>query len=149
MIYDQIVNIQKYMGISENLDDAFRYIQSTDLRSLPLGKTIINGDKIFVNVMSVEESSSNTNDFEVHKKYIDIQIDLDGAEIVELGIDGLEEKIPVDKETDCGFYNAKNYVSCTLGEERFLVIMPGEVHKPMVKIPGFKIKKKCVFKVLH
>lgn len=147
MIYDQIINIHKYMGISENLDKAFHYILNTDLKSLPLGKTEIDADKLFVNVMSVEGSESNANYFEVHKKYIDIQIDLDGTEIIEFGIGDFAEAIPMNEETDCGFYDAGNYVPCIMGEGKFLVLMPGEVHKPLVKIPGQDIKKKCVFKV--
>lgn len=149
MIYDQIANIQKYMGISENLDKAFNFIISTDLKSLPPGEAKVDGEKLFVNVMSVEGSEGNSKYFEVHEKYIDIQIDLDGTEMIEIGIGGLEEKIPMNEETDCGFYEAGDYVPCILGEGRFLVLMPGEVHKPMVKIPGLEIKKKCVFKVLQ
>ncbi len=149
MIYDQIKNIDQYMGLSDNLDKAFRFIQSTDLNSLPIGKLELEKDILFVNVMSVEGSESNTDSFEVHKRYIDIQIDLDGTEIIELGIGELEETIPMNEEADCGFYNAKNNIPCILGEGRFLLLMPGEMHRPNVKMPGHDFRKKCVFKVLQ
>lgn len=148
MIYDRIENISKYMGISKNLDKAFRFIQSTDLRSLPQGKTKIDGDNLFVNVMAVDKNQIDAEYFEVHKKYIDIHIDLDGTEIVQLGISGLEERAPIDDETDCGFYSSESHVSYILGEGRFILLMPGEIHKPMVRIPERELKKKCVFKVL-
>ena len=38
MIYDEIKNIERYRGISKNLDTAIDFLEKTDLNSLPLGK---------------------------------------------------------------------------------------------------------------
>ena len=53
MIYDEIKNISRYRGISSNLDTAIDFLEKTDLKSLPLGKTEILDDKVFANVMEV------------------------------------------------------------------------------------------------
>ena len=36
MIYDEIKNVSRYRGISENLDIAIDFMEKTDLKSLPL-----------------------------------------------------------------------------------------------------------------
>ena len=41
MIYDKLSNAKRYLGISENLDVALRFIAEHDLNELPLGKTEI------------------------------------------------------------------------------------------------------------
>ena len=41
MIYDKLSEIARYRGLSENLDMGIRFLQSTDLFSLPMGRTAI------------------------------------------------------------------------------------------------------------
>ena len=43
MIYDKLSEIARYRGLSENLDMGIRFLQSTDLFSLPMGRTEILG----------------------------------------------------------------------------------------------------------
>lgn len=46
MIYDMLTNVEKYRGISKNLDTAIDFLVKTDLASLPLGQTEIDGDNV-------------------------------------------------------------------------------------------------------
>ena len=91
MIYDEIKNIERYRGISKNLDTAIDFLEKTDLNSLPLGKTEILGDKVFANVMEAQAKAENELSFEIHKKYMDIQVDIEGTEEILIGLNGFKE----------------------------------------------------------
>ena len=44
MIYDLLTNIGNYRGMNRNLDKAIDYLMASDINTLPLGKTVIDGD---------------------------------------------------------------------------------------------------------
>ena len=52
MIYDSLENVKRYHGISKWLDAALDFLAHTDLDTLPLGRTEVCGDKVFVNAVS-------------------------------------------------------------------------------------------------
>ena len=81
MIFDKIEHADRYFGISENLDKAFRFMMNTDLSALEDGKHVIDGENVFVNVMQAV-TKADKNEYEFHEQYYDIQIDLTGAEDV-------------------------------------------------------------------
>ena len=56
MIYDKLSNLGLYKGMNPNLDTAIDYILSHDLNELPLGKTVVDGDNVYVNVMDAKAS---------------------------------------------------------------------------------------------
>ena len=85
MIFDQLAHIKAYQGISRNLDTAIAFITSHNLQELPMGRTEINGTQVFLNKMEAETAPETAKQYEVHKKYMDIQIDLIGTEIIEIG----------------------------------------------------------------
>ena len=51
MIYDLLANIGNYRGMNRNLDKAIDYLMTVDINTLPLGKTEIDGDRVFLQVM--------------------------------------------------------------------------------------------------
>lgn len=59
---------------------ALDFIKVNDLNILSNGKHVIDGDKIWVNIVDSEMRDVNDAKFEVHNKYIDIQIPLSGDE---------------------------------------------------------------------
>ena len=52
------------------------------MERLPSGRTEIAGTDCFINVMETVTKEETQADFEVHRKYMDIQIDLEGMEAV-------------------------------------------------------------------
>lgn len=147
MIYDLIENITAYKGISKHLDTAIDFIERTDLNKLPLGKTEIDSTFVFANVMEAIAKDGEEINFEIHKKYMDIQIDLKGTEIIEIGLGDLEEVIPYDEGKDIGFYKGRSSSSCQMGPGRFIICMVNEPHKPGIKCKDETALKKCVIKV--
>lgn len=147
MLYDRLENLEQYSGLFENLDTAIEYIATHDLGELPEGRTDIDGDKVYVNVMVADSRASEDALFETHSRYMDLQVDLDGVELFELALGELQEKQPFDESTDCGFYAAETSCAAVLGEDRFVVFLTEEAHKPTVRAAGYDKVKKAVFKI--
>lgn len=147
MIYDVIKNIGNYKGQSIWLDKAIRFLETTDLKSLPIGRREIEKDKVFVNVMEANAREEDEIKFEIHKKYMDIQIDIEGSENIKIGfeIDNVIEKYR--EEIDLGIVDCVESTMCSLGKERFIICMPDEPHKPGIATGDNTYLKKCVIKV--
>lgn len=147
MIFDKLANIAVYKGMNPNLDTAIDFLLSHDLEALPLGRTEIDGDNVFLNKMEAAAAPAHTKQFEVHKKYLDVQIDLSGVERIDTG-----ERLPLDsfdfsEEKDVGFTDCGTFASCILGPGNFTVCMTGELHKPGIAVTEATSLVKCVLKV--
>lgn len=148
MIYDKISNIENYLGITPNLDTAIRFLVSQDLNALPLGKTVIDGDLVFANVMEADAAPAEEKEFELHREYMDIQIDLTGVERIEIGDSASMELTAYHPETDFGTVKCPAAASCVLGPGNFILCMISEPHKPGILHTKKQAHlKKCVVKV--
>lgn len=147
MIYDLISNIGNYKGISKHLDTAIEFIIETDLGGLPLGRTEIDGNHVFINVMEANTKDATKLNFEVHKRYMDIQIDLIGTEMIQTATKPTGEVEAYDEGKDIGFFEAEVDASCVMGPGRFIVCMADELHKPGIQVGSNTAIKKCVVKV--
>lgn len=147
MVYDSIKNIGNYRGHSLWLDKAIDFMENTDLNSLPIGRTEIAGDKVFFYVMEAEAKEEDKVNFEIHKKYMDIQIDIEGTENIAVGLE-IEGGIDTYREEiDFGIVDCSEYVMCKMGKGRFIICMPEEAHKPGIATEKNRYLKKCVIKV--
>ena len=147
MIYDKLSNLTSYLGFCKNLDTALTYLASNDLNCLPMGKTVIDGENVFLTVMEASAAPASEKKFEIHKNYMDIQIDLIGTEIIEIGDVSSMQTESYQEETDFGTVSCKSLVSCTMGVGNFIICMAGEPHKPGVAAEENIFLKKCVVKV--
>ncbi|WP_288724834.1 YhcH/YjgK/YiaL family protein [uncultured Treponema sp.] len=148
MIYCTISELPRYISCSTNMKKAIDFIMTHNLNELPLGKTIIDGDKIFINKSSVEAKTADLLKYESHKNYIDIQIDLEGDETVFIN-NGNCDCIETYKEAeDYALYNyCEPDLTVKLNKNFCAIIFPNEIHMPCVKNKA-KTLIKCVVKVL-
>lgn len=147
MIYDKIEHIKEYKGLSKHLDTAIDFLMSTDLKSLPMGKTFIDGEKVFINIMEATSKGEEGIAFEIHKKYMDIQIDIEGKEIIQIGERTTKEIQPYQDSIDFGTVECKKIAECVMGKDKFIICMKEEPHKPGVQADRNIYLKKCVVKV--
>lgn len=147
MIYDKLTNINCYMGISENLDAAIRFLMEHDLSDLPFGKTLVLGEQVFINVMSAESAPLEEKQFEIHQKYMDIQIDISGTERIDIGDRNQMTLLEFHSDNDIGFVTCDTLTQCMLGFGNFIICMAGEPHKPGIMAGTDAALKKCVVKV--
>jgi len=87
--------------------------------------------------------------YESHRNYIDIQLLLEGEELVEVAsTDEMDIKLPYDKETDVVKYNDScNYSVIRLKHGFVAIFYPQDAHMPCLKIENRKKIVKTVVKV--
>ena len=51
MVTDSLQNLEQYRGLHKNMDTVIDFLKKCDLTALPDGKTVIDGERVFVNVM--------------------------------------------------------------------------------------------------
>ena len=84
---------------------ALEYLKSTDLTALPNGKTVVDGENLYVLVNEYSTRTADTVILESHRRYVDVQLMLVGAEW--MGFRTLEDDLPVE---DGGYDDAKDIV---------------------------------------
>ena len=145
MIVDSFDYIACYKGLHPNLDKAIDWLNSHTLDALENGKTIIDGENVFVNVMDADLRDADGAAFEYHRRYADLQIDITGGE--GWGYTNLPGEEAGEFTGDIGFRTSPDAVGGTLGEGRFVLFFPGELHKPGVARPGCAHVRKAVIKI--
>ncbi len=129
MITDTLQHLSRYRGMHPALDTAIDWLETHDLTALPDGRTVIDGETVFINVMEADLHPTEGSDFEYHNRYADLQIDLTGSEYWEWTTSGTET-IPFDTAKDIGFLSGTPQAGGVLGEKRFVLFFPQELHKP-------------------
>lgn len=116
---------------------------------LEAGRYDLQGDKIFMNVMSFITQPEQEKLAELHKDYADIQILLQGEEVIYYGVAGsagaLQEYHADDDYQLCQTIEAQQ--SLTLRPGMFAVFLPGEPHKPGCCVQQGQQISKAVIKV--
>lgn len=146
MITDTLQNLPRYRGLHPNLDAAIAYLQSHDLAALPLGRTEVQGDAVFINVMDAALRPAEGAAFEYHRRYADLQIDLTGGEHWGWAAGG-EPQGAFDPAGDVGFAAGPEQASGILGGGRFALFLPGEYHKPSCLQGDCTALRKAVVKI--
>ena len=147
MLVDSFDYIACYKGLHPNLDTAIDWLNSHTLDALENGRTIIDGENVFVNVMDADLRDAEGAAFEYHRRYADLQIDLSGSEHWGGASEGRPEG-EFSAESDAGFASGPEHAGGELGEGRFVIFFPGELHKPSCKTPGCDHVRKAVVKIL-
>ena len=147
MICDTLEHLARYNGLHPNLDTAIDYLLTHDLSALPNGRTEVDGDEVFINVMDAALHPDAGYHPEYHKLYADLQIDLTGSEHWGWASEGKDEGA-FDEAADCGFKSGAEHVGGVLGGGRFAIFFPGELHKPSCKSEGCDHVRKAVVKIL-
>ncbi len=153
MIHDAFARIAVYRTLSGPLTTAIDYIQTLGLAGLsamPIGKHLIEGDRVFASVMEYATKSSAEARWESHRKYVDVQIMLAGDEQMRVAdVTTMKEKSPYDAEKDATFFHppaASNVVVVAAGQ--FAIFFPHDAHQPSLAIAGPTTIRKVVFKVM-
>ena len=145
MIVDSFDYIACHKGLHPNLDKAIDWLNSHTLAALENGKTLIDGDKVFVNVMDADLRDADGAAFEYHRRYADLQIDLTGGE--GWGYETAPGTEVEPYQPDIGKKDSEDAVFGALGEGRFVLFFPGELHRPGVEMPGCDRVRKAVVKI--
>lgn len=134
MITDDIKNLKNYNIVSDKVID---FLMNPPAET---GHYEID-DGIYANI-DIYNTKQDCK-FEAHKKYIDIQMLLEGSEELDyINIDGLIISEEYDKNRDVMFFKNPEKTPDTLQLEpfKFALIYPHEAHKPQMG-NGQQVKK--------
>ena len=128
MIYDHINNIALYR-FSEATLKAFEFLK-TLTPDTPEETFELMGRDLFVMVQSYETESEPSPILEAHRKYIDIQYCIAGAEYIAVApLDESTLKTPYDDAKDVAFYLAQKMMTlCAMTPGRFVLLFPTDEH---------------------
>lgn len=146
MIFASISQADRYAALHPLFPCAFDFIRTRDLKTLSPGVHQILDNQLFVIVEEAEGRSRVEAKLECHRKYIDIQLVLEGTD--EMGWKPLANCLkPVDEyneDRDIRFFNdtADSWISTPANS--FCIFFPDDAHAPLVS--EGKIRK-LIFKV--
>lgn len=146
MIFSTIAQSDRYAALHPLFQRAFDYIRNTDLYALTPGRHDIIGDDLFVIIEHMQGRTRAEAQLEAHRRYIDIQLVLDGVD--EMGWKPLADcREPVgdySAENDIRFFRdaADSWIATPLGA--FCIFFPEDAHAPLVSIGAIR---KAVFKI--
>lgn len=134
-------------GLHPALQDALTLALAARPQEKAPSRYELQGDNIFMNVMTFNTQSPVEKKAELHEQYIDIQLLLNGEERILFGMAGTARQCEeFHHEDDYQLCSAiENEQAIILKPGMFAVFMPGEPHKPgcVVGEPG-EIKKVVV-----
>jgi len=149
MIVDTLANLSHYGGLTERLDVAFKWLESTSLASLDEGELKIDGDRIRAIVQRYTTVPDAGRRYEAHRKFIDIQCVVRGIErMLVKPLATLESVFPYDSDDDVILFAPTGTpTSLVLAEDMFAVFFPQDAHMPMLIAESPSEVLKVVLKV--
>jgi biofilm protein TabA len=138
-----------YFKNTERWDKAFAFLKDNDLSKLDIKRYDIDGDNLYASVSEYVTKNEADTKFEVHRKYIDIQHVINGAEQMSITplSDKKDEQVPYDPAKDVEFMTVNKTASYEATPDKFFIFFPSDIHRPGVKIGENKSVRKVVVKV--
>ncbi|MDR0983377.1 MAG: YhcH/YjgK/YiaL family protein [Culturomica sp.] len=147
MILSNLENTGRIESLNPLFKKLFDYVKTHDLLNAPLGKIVLDGDKLFINNNEIEGVKKEGQLLEIHRQYIDVHLVLAGKETI--GWKSTEtlqhETQAYDEVKDRSFFSDESttYVDVLPGE--FVIVYPEDAHAPSI---GEGKIRKIVAKVL-
>ncbi len=132
MILDSLENAGLYESVHPRFKQAFDFLRSKDLSTLPVGKIELDGKNLFVSVVEVAGKTSEVARMETHNNYIDIQIPLNTTETMGW-ISGKNLKMVTDAynaDKDISFFADKATNFLQVNPLEFAIFFPTDGHQP-------------------
>jgi len=134
MILDTLVNANRYASLHPLFSVAFDYLRQLNPASVEPGTVPIQGDDLFA-IVSREDPDpavSPSLRLEAHRRYIDIQVALEGK--FPIGWRALRDckkmDVPYSEEKDVVFFSDPVECVLTVGEGEFAILYPEDGHVP-------------------
>ena len=146
MIYADLKDAKRYRGIHPRLDQALELLTEDFLRSVPTQRTELDGSALFVTRFDVKTSADDARLFEYHRRYLDIFTVVAGTEQVDIAA---PENMTVEKQQDDYWgCRGKAEQAVILRPGSFLVLFPGDAHRPGTAVQEPGAVSRIVFKIL-
>ncbi len=146
MILSSLSQSDRYAGLHPLFQRVFDYIRDTDLFAIEPGRYNIVGDDLIAIVEKVPAKTKDMAKLEAHRKYIDIQLVLEGDET--MGWKPLADCLnPISEhsmEKDIRFFHDAPASYVPVPPDHFCIFFPEDAHAPLV---GNGTIRKVIFKI--
>lgn len=124
----------------------FDYIEANDLSSLGDGRYDIDGDNLFLIVVTAPMRTAEEAPLEAHDRYYDVQIPLAQSETFAIADRNVchSPRGEADATNDIVFFDDKPQRTVTVAPMQLLVLPPQVAHAPMI---GEGVQHKAIFKI--
>lgn len=149
MLVSTLTHAQANDYLSERFRTAYAFLANTNLTELPLGRTEIDGDDVYANVLEYDTVPAGEKDLEAHKDYYDVQFVASGEELLQYApVAGLEVTQPYVAADDyCLLATPAHATSIALQAGELAVFAPEDAHKPGCTLVQPTHVRKIVVKV--
>ena len=134
MILDSLSRSDRYLALHPLFALAFGFLRHTDLHALGPGRHAIDGERLFAIVEGCPGRSREEAKLECHRRYIDIQLVLEGVD--EMGwkplADCVEPATDFDVARDIRFFNDAPASWIATPPGAFCLFFPDDAHAPLV-----------------
>jgi biofilm protein TabA len=150
MILDTLGQSARYTALHPSLARAFEFLAGADWTALAPGaasvRHAIDGDRMYVSIDQKDGRGRDGARLEAHRRYIDIQVTIDGAE--EIGWKPLAEcRQPAgafDDAKDIGFFDDRPRTWVSVPSGSFAIFFPDDAHAPLA---GLGPLRKAIVKI--
>ena len=148
MIYDRFENLNLYCQPGTRLHRALVFARDV-ARAVADGRMDIDGERLYASVATYETGSREERRFEAHRKYIDVQVLLEGEECIDVSLDkDLPTLEAYDEKRDVMFLKPPEHVaSLVMKPGQFGVFYPHDTHRPGCHLREKRRVRKIVMKV--
>lgn len=113
----------------------FEFVKQHDFNNLPLGKIELDGENLFIMNLDMPQGAEiTTQPLEMHRKYIDVHILLDGTE--KIGWKPIEDisayTQDYDADGDCALSDDKPQFFVDMRPGDICIVYPEDPHAPAV-----------------
>ena len=146
MIIDTIANSHLYYAMDDKIKRAFEYIHQIDVNTIPVGKYEIDGDKLYALVQEYNTKPKEQGFWEAHRRYIDLQYVVQGAE--QVGYANINHLRQGEYDTAKDFlplYGDGSIINLQSGS--FTLLLPEDAHMPGLAMDKPRAIRKIVIKI--
>ncbi len=146
MIIDRINNARLYYSVHKKFKHAFDYLEQIDINTIPAGRYEIDGGNLYALVQEYNTKLKEQGKWEAHRRYIDLQYVVQGAEGIGYAninhlkqgeYDSSKDFLPLHGEGDL----------ITVRSGSFVLLMPEDAHMPGMAVGASAPVKKIVIKI--
>jgi YhcH/YjgK/YiaL family protein len=133
MILDHLDNWRHYVALHPKFEDAFAFLGRKDLADLSAGRHEIEGERLYALVIKEDGRGRDRARLETHKRYIDIQFAVAGAD--DIGWKPAAKSASIGQEynpeKDIAFFGDKPEAWVTTLQGTFAIFFPEDAHAPL------------------
>jgi len=134
MILTDLQNTERIENLHPLFKTLFEYVKTHDLLQAPIGRIVLDGDNLFINNDEAICRPADKQVLEIHRKYIDVQIVLEGEESVGwkplAEIQHISKIYDAEKDFELSDDKPSTYFHVTAGQ--IYILFPEDPHAPII-----------------